>query len=112
MRRHQPHRISTAQANHPEGQDPEARLSRPKSPQQRSDQARTPVNSEQYCGSYAKGSSPQSNLIKLDRFTKALRGGTVEEQKHHDECRRHLRIEEGSNDVENSNKMRIDICML
>src|SRR5258706_10646625 len=35
-------------------QDPEARLSLSKSPQQRSDQARTPVNSEQYCGSYAQ----------------------------------------------------------
>jgi hypothetical protein len=34
-------------ANRPAGQDPEARLSRPKSPQQRSDQARKPVNSEQ-----------------------------------------------------------------
>src|SRR5258707_15458458 len=33
--------------NRPAGQDPEARLSRPKSPQQRSDQARKPVNSEQ-----------------------------------------------------------------
>jgi len=33
--------------NHPAGQDPEARPSRPKSPQQRSDQARKPVNSEQ-----------------------------------------------------------------
>src|ERR1700681_4441641 len=37
-------------ANRPAGQDPEARLSRPKSPQQRSDQARKPVISEQdYC---------------------------------------------------------------
>src|SRR5258707_7325201 len=44
---------------YPAGQDPEARLSRPKSPQQRSDQARTPANSEQYCGSYAQqGSLP------------------------------------------------------
>jgi hypothetical protein len=33
--------------NHPAGPDPEARLSRSKSPQQRSDQARKPVNSEQ-----------------------------------------------------------------
>src|SRR5258706_6642982 len=34
-------------ANRPAGQDPEARLSRPQAPQQRSDQARKPVNSEQ-----------------------------------------------------------------
>src|SRR6266851_4061020 len=33
--------------NHPSGPDPEARLSRPKLRQQRSDQARKPVNSEQ-----------------------------------------------------------------
>src|SRR5258708_5158517 len=33
--------------NHPAGQDPEARLSRSKSPQQRSVQTRKPVNSEQ-----------------------------------------------------------------
>ena len=33
--------------NHPAGRGPEARLSRPKSPQQRSDQARKPANSEQ-----------------------------------------------------------------
>src|SRR5258707_8422161 len=40
----------------------------PKSPQQRSNQARKPVNSEQSCCSYAKGSSPQPNLVKLDGF--------------------------------------------
>jgi hypothetical protein len=34
------------QANHPAGQDPEARFMAPKSPQQRSDQARKPVISE------------------------------------------------------------------
>jgi len=34
-------------ANHPAGQNPEARLSRSKSPQQRSDQGRKPVISEQ-----------------------------------------------------------------
>jgi hypothetical protein len=47
MRRYPPHHLSPARANHPAGQDPEARLSRPRSPQQRSDQARKPVNSEQ-----------------------------------------------------------------
>jgi hypothetical protein len=47
MRRHPPHHLSPAPVNHQAGQDPEARLSRPKSPQQRSDQARMPVNSEQ-----------------------------------------------------------------
>jgi hypothetical protein len=36
-----------ARVNHPAGLDPEAGLSRPKSPQQRSNQARKPVNSEQ-----------------------------------------------------------------
>ena len=36
MRRHPPHHLSPAQANHPAGQDPEARLSRLKFPQQRS----------------------------------------------------------------------------
>jgi len=45
----QPRRV-----NHPAGQDPEAGLSRSKSPQQRSDQARKPVNSEQDSCSYAK----------------------------------------------------------
>ena len=38
-RRYLSHHLSPAQANYPAGQDPEARLSRPKSPQQRSDQA-------------------------------------------------------------------------
>jgi hypothetical protein len=47
MRRHPPHHLSPARANHPAGQDPEARLIRSKSPQQRSDQTRKPVNSEQ-----------------------------------------------------------------
>src|SRR6267154_2140212 len=47
MRRYPPHHLSPAQANYPAGQDPEARPSRPKSPQQRSDQVRKPVNSEQ-----------------------------------------------------------------
>src|ERR1700737_4416519 len=45
-RRHPPHHLSPAWADHPAGPDPEARLSRPKSPQQRSDQTRKPVNSE------------------------------------------------------------------
>jgi hypothetical protein len=46
-RRHPPHDLSPARAKRPAGQDPKARLSRPKSRQQRSDQARKPVNSEQ-----------------------------------------------------------------
>jgi hypothetical protein len=33
MRRHPPHHLSPARANHPAGQDPEARLIRSKSPQ-------------------------------------------------------------------------------
>src|SRR6266403_1446892 len=49
MRRHPPHHLSPAWVDHPAGPDPDARLSRPKSPQQRSDQARKPVNSEQDC---------------------------------------------------------------
>src|SRR5260370_22452688 len=47
MRRHPPHHLSPAPASYRAGPDPEARLSRPKSPQQRSNQARKPVNSEQ-----------------------------------------------------------------
>src|SRR5258707_7605840 len=47
MRRHPPHHLSPARANHPAGQDPEARLNRSTSPQQRSDQDRKPVISEQ-----------------------------------------------------------------
>src|SRR6202140_4909008 len=47
MRRHPPHHLSPARASYRAGPDPEARLSRPKSPQQRSDQARKPVISEQ-----------------------------------------------------------------
>src|SRR4029077_17645662 len=74
MRRHPPHHLSPAQANHPAGQDPEASLSRPKSPQQRSNQARKPVNSEQSCCSYAKGSSLQPNLVKLDGFHQSTAG--------------------------------------
>ena len=46
-RHHPPHHLSPAQASHPAGQDPEGRLSRPKSPQQCSDQARMPVVFEQ-----------------------------------------------------------------
>ncbi len=42
-RRYPSHHLSPARANYPAGLAPEARLSRPKSPQQRSDQARTPV---------------------------------------------------------------------
>jgi hypothetical protein len=53
MRRHPPHHLSPARANHPAGQDPEARLSRSTSPQQRSDQHRKPVISEQESCSYA-----------------------------------------------------------
>jgi hypothetical protein len=40
MRRYPPHHPSPAWVNHPAGPDPEAGLSRPKSPQQRSVQAR------------------------------------------------------------------------
>src|SRR5260370_9485043 len=47
MRRHPPHHLSPAWAKPPAGADPEASPSRPKSPQQRSDQTRKPVNSEQ-----------------------------------------------------------------
>jgi hypothetical protein len=54
MRRHPPHHLSPAWAKHPAGPDPEASPSRPKSPQQRSDQTRKPVNSEQDSCSYAK----------------------------------------------------------
>ena len=54
VRRHPPHHLSPARANRPAGLDPEASLSRSKSPQQRSDQARKPVNSEQDSCSYAK----------------------------------------------------------
>jgi hypothetical protein len=42
--------LSPARVKHPAGPDPEAGLSRPKSPQQRSGRAGKPVNSEQdYC---------------------------------------------------------------
>jgi hypothetical protein len=47
MRRHPPHHLSPRPGKTPAGPDPEARLSRPKSPQQRSNQARKPVISEQ-----------------------------------------------------------------
>src|SRR6266404_5266075 len=46
-RRYPSHHLSPARAQHPAGLDPEAHLSRSRSPQQRSDQARKPVNSEQ-----------------------------------------------------------------
>jgi hypothetical protein len=48
-RRHPPHHLSPAPAKRQAGPDPEAGLSRFKSPQQRSVQARMPVNSEQDC---------------------------------------------------------------
>src|SRR5258708_34091102 len=41
-------------AKHPAGPTPQATPSAPKSPQQRSDQAQKPVNSEQYSCSHAK----------------------------------------------------------
>jgi hypothetical protein len=47
MRRHPPHHLSPARASYRAGPDPDARLSRSKSPQQRSDHARKPVISEQ-----------------------------------------------------------------
>src|ERR1700687_704765 len=47
MRRHPPHHLSPARASYRAGPDPDARLSRSKSPQQRSDLARKPVISEQ-----------------------------------------------------------------
>src|SRR5882724_13011171 len=53
-RRHPSPYLSPAWADHPAGPDPEARLSRPKSVQQRSDQARKPVNSEQCCCCYPR----------------------------------------------------------
>ena len=54
MRRHPSHHLSPARANHPAGQDPEARLNRSTSPQQRSDQDRKPVISEQDCCSLGR----------------------------------------------------------
>src|SRR5258708_3034108 len=47
VRRYSPHHLSPAWVNHPAGQDPEACLSRSRSPQQRSNQPRKPVNSHQ-----------------------------------------------------------------
>src|SRR5260221_7995178 len=46
VRRHPPHRLSPARAKSAGGASPEVSLSRPKSPQQCSDRARKPVNSE------------------------------------------------------------------
>jgi len=66
MRRHPPHHLSPAPVNHPAGQDPEARLSRPKSPQQRSDQGRKPVNSE------------PDNCSSSSIAVKGLTGGTTD----------------------------------
>src|SRR5258706_13711542 len=53
-RRYPSHHLSPARAKHPAGLDPEAHLSRSRSPQQRSDQARKPVNSEQDCCSLVR----------------------------------------------------------
>ena len=47
MRRYPSHHLSPARVKPLAGQDPEARLNRPKSPQQHSKRARKPVNSEQ-----------------------------------------------------------------
>jgi hypothetical protein len=47
MRRRPPHHLSPARQNDPAGQNPEACLNGSKSLQQRSDQTRKPVNSEQ-----------------------------------------------------------------
>jgi hypothetical protein len=47
MRRHPPHHRSPARAKTPAGHDPEARIRTSKSSQQRSDQTRKPVKSEQ-----------------------------------------------------------------
>jgi hypothetical protein len=48
-RRHPPHHLSPARVKRQAGPDPEAGLTRLKSPQQRSVQARMPVNSEHDC---------------------------------------------------------------
>jgi hypothetical protein len=47
VRRHPPHHLNPARANHPAGQESQSRLNRCKLSQQRSDQAGKPVNSEQ-----------------------------------------------------------------
>jgi transposase InsO family protein len=70
-RRHPSHHLSPAWADHPAGPDPEARLSRPKSPQQRSDQKRKPVNSEQDSCSF--GQLPNSVSRKLARHFEIFR---------------------------------------
>src|ERR1700676_5089626 len=52
--------------NHPAGLDPEARLSRPKSRQQRSDQARKPVNSEQdSCSLFPAPNRPSARKVAV-----------------------------------------------
>src|SRR5258706_16466571 len=63
MRRRPPHHLSPAWAKHPAGPDPEASPSHPKSPQQRSDQTRKPVNSEQDSCSYVGGFAHQFKCV-------------------------------------------------
>src|SRR5258707_10497852 len=48
----------------PAGQDPEARLNRSRSPQQRSDQARKPLNSEQHSCSFIQVSEVSIACLK------------------------------------------------
>ena len=63
MRRHPPHHLSPAWVNHPAGQDPEACLSRSRSAQQRSVQARKPVYSEQDSCSFSLSHCPRMPCV-------------------------------------------------
>jgi hypothetical protein len=70
VRRHPPHHLSPAEQTTRQGAIPEARLSRSKSPQQRSDQGRKPVISEKIVAGRAKilpsvimGSNPSLSAI-------------------------------------------------
>src|ERR1700681_2996691 len=77
MRRHPPHHLSPARAKHPAGPDPEAGLSRPKSPQQRSLQARKPVNSEQDSCSFSSIALSKRMLKLLGLNAKTFRAAAL-----------------------------------
>jgi hypothetical protein len=63
MRRHPPHHLSPAQAKPRQGKTQKRAFATSKSPQQRSDQTRKPVKSEQDSCSFDKQSWPGSNCI-------------------------------------------------
>jgi len=87
-RRYPSHHLSPARAKHPAGLDPEAHLSRSRSPQQRSDQARKPVNSEQDCCSLVRA----AGRLLVEIRTRPRPEPRTQELNFYLRPRRHMRL--------------------